>query len=114
DPRTQDAHSPAAEYPEKINGAHCPAETAVDYALAAHVRRLALTHHDPLRDDDAVDRLVTVCRERARKAGSTMDVFTAAEGMRLEPTRRDVRPSRPRKRAAASPASTPAPAHVVL
>ena len=24
---------------------------------------------DPLRDDDAVDRLVAVCRERVRKAG---------------------------------------------
>jgi len=109
-----DAQYTAAEYPEKINWGHCPAETAVDYALAAHVRRLALTHHDPLRDDDAVDRLVTVCRERARKAGSTMDVFAAAEGMSLEPTRRDVRPSRPRKRAAASTASSATPARVVL
>src|SRR5882724_9865318 len=59
-----DAQYTAEEYPEKINWGHSPAETAVDYALAAHVRRLALTHHDPLRDDDAVDRLVEVCRER--------------------------------------------------
>src|SRR5262249_48883608 len=93
DPPMHRAPYTPAEYPDKINWGHCPAEPAVDYALAAHVRRLALTHHDPLRDDDAVDRVVAACRERAREAGSTMDIFGAAEGMSLEPTRRDIRPS---------------------
>jgi len=109
-----DAQYTAAEYPDKVNWGHCPAETAVDYALAAHVRRLALTHHDPLRDDDAVDRLVAICRERARQAGRTLDVFAAAEGMSLEPTRRELRAPRPRRPAAASTAAPSAPAHVVL
>jgi CheY-like chemotaxis protein len=44
---------------------------------------LALTHHDPLRDDDAVDRLVEVCRRRASAASSGLDVFAAAEGQEL-------------------------------
>ena len=109
-----DAQYTAEEYPEKVNWGHSPAETAVDYALAAHVRRLALTHHDPLRDDDAVDRLVDVCRKRVRQAGGMLDVFAAAEGLTLELTRREVRTTRPRRRAAASAASQSAPAHVVL
>jgi two-component system phosphate regulon response regulator PhoB len=86
----------------------------VDYALAAHVRRLALTHHDPLRDDDAVDQLVEVCRERVRRAGGTLDVFAAAEGQIIELTRRETRAPRPRRRAAASTVSRSTPAHVVL
>ena len=86
----------------------------MDYALAAHVRRLALTHHDPLRDDDAVDRLVEVCRERVRRAGGALDVFAAAEGQTIEPTPHETRAPRPRRRAAASTAARSSPAHIVL
>src|SRR5207245_5991412 len=50
-----DAQYTAEEYPEKISWGHSAAETAVDYAIAAPARPLALTHHGPLRDDDAVD-----------------------------------------------------------
>jgi CheY-like chemotaxis protein len=109
-----DAQYTAQEYPEKVNWGHSPAETAVDYAIAAHARRLALTHHDPLRDDDAVDRLVEVCRERVRRAGSPLDVFAAAEGQIIELTRRETREARPRRRTAASTASPSTPGHVVL
>jgi len=109
-----DAQYTAEEYPEKVNWGHSPAEAAVDYSLAAHVRRLALTHHDPMRDDDAVDRLVEVCRERVRRAGGTLDVFAAAEGQIIELTRRETRAPRSRRRAAASTASHSSPAHVVL
>jgi CheY-like chemotaxis protein/phosphoribosyl 1,2-cyclic phosphodiesterase len=109
-----DAQYTAQEYPAKVNWGHSPAETAVDYALAAHVRRLALTHHDPLRDDDAIDRLVEACRERVRHAGSSLDVFAAAEGQIIELTRRETREARPRRKAAASTGSPSKPAHVVL
>jgi DNA-binding response OmpR family regulator len=44
------------------------------------VRQLALYHHDPLRDDDALDALVARARERAVVAGSEMLVFAATEG----------------------------------
>src|SRR5262245_37436785 len=69
-----DAQYTAEDYPDKINWGHSPAETAVDYALAAHARRLALTHHDPLRSDEAVDRIVAACRARVRKAGGSLEV----------------------------------------
>src|SRR6185436_177277 len=67
------------EYPQKEGWGHTPAEWAVDYAVAAGVKRLALTHHDPLRDDDAVDRVVEMCRQRARAVGSPLQMFAAAK-----------------------------------
>ena len=76
-----DAQYTVAEYPHRVNWGHTPAEWAVDYARAAGVKRLALFHHDPMRDDAALDRVVEVCRERG--AGG-LDVFAAAEEQVLE------------------------------
>ena len=53
-----DAQYTAAEYPSKIGWGHSSAEYAVKVGQRAQVKRLALTHHDPLRDDDAVDRIL--------------------------------------------------------
>jgi CheY-like chemotaxis protein/phosphoribosyl 1,2-cyclic phosphodiesterase len=78
-----DAQYTAGEYPSKAGWGHTPAEWAVDYAVAAGAKRLALFHHDPLRDDDAVDRMVETCRQRALAAGSELEVFGAAEGQVL-------------------------------
>ena len=78
-----DAQYTVEEYPQKLGWGHTPAEWAVDYAVAARARRLALFHHDPHRKDDAVDRLVETCRRRAAAAGSPLDVFGAAEGEEL-------------------------------
>src|SRR5262249_56169011 len=70
-----DAQYTAAEYPKKITWGHTPVEWAVDYALAAGAKRLALFHHDPLRDDDALDGLVEICRQRVGAAGPRLDGF---------------------------------------
>src|SRR5439155_1409242 len=48
-----DAQYSLDEYSQKTGWGHSPAEWAVDYALAAGAKRLALPHHDPLRDDPA-------------------------------------------------------------
>jgi CheY-like chemotaxis protein/phosphoribosyl 1,2-cyclic phosphodiesterase len=84
-----DAQYTLEEYPQKTGWGHTPAEWAVDYAVAARVRRLALFHHDPFRDDDAIDRLVETCRRRASAAGSPLHVFAAAEGEELHLLERD-------------------------
>jgi CheY-like chemotaxis protein/phosphoribosyl 1,2-cyclic phosphodiesterase len=75
-----DAQYTLEEYPQKMGWGHTPAEWAVDYAVAAGAHRLALFHHDPLRSDEALDRLVEICRRRAGAAGSALEVFAAAEG----------------------------------
>lgn len=64
-----DAQFTLAEYPARVGWGHTPAEVAVDYALAAGARQLALFHHDPLRHDDALDALVALCQRRAAAAG---------------------------------------------
>src|SRR5215467_13850987 len=84
-----DSQYTIAEYQEKTGWGHTPAEWAVDYAVAARAKRLALTHHDPLRDDEAVDRVVEMCRRRASAAGSRLEVFAAAEGQELRFIERD-------------------------
>ena len=79
-----DAQYTAAEYPSKIGWGHSTVEYVVAAAASAGVRRLALFHHDPTRDDDAIDRLVAGARDQAVKAGGRTEVFAAAEGMLLE------------------------------
>ena len=82
-----DAQYTLAEYPSKLSWGHSPAELAVDFARAAGVQRLALFHHDPLRDDAALDQLVETCRQRAAAGG--LDVFAAAEGRTIELAERE-------------------------
>jgi CheY-like chemotaxis protein/phosphoribosyl 1,2-cyclic phosphodiesterase len=79
-----DAQYRLDEYREKVGWGHTPAECAVDYAVAARAKRLALFHHDPLRDDEALDRLVERCRGRAAAAGAGLEVFAASEGQVVE------------------------------
>jgi hypothetical protein len=77
-----DAQYTLEEYPSKLSWGHSPAELVVDFARAAGVKRLALFHHDPLRDDAALDQLVQTCRQRAAAGG--LEVFAAAEGQTIE------------------------------
>ncbi|OLE67738.1 MAG: hypothetical protein AUI36_06290, partial [Cyanobacteria bacterium 13_1_40CM_2_61_4] len=43
-----------------------------------------LFHHDPTRDDDAVDRIVAGARDLVARVGGATEVFAAAEGQLLE------------------------------
>src|SRR5262249_33871023 len=82
-----DAQYTLEEYPSKLTWGHTPAELAVDFAVAAGVKRLALFHHDPLRDDAALDQLVESCRRRAVAGG--LEIFAAAEGQTIELAERE-------------------------
>jgi ribonuclease BN (tRNA processing enzyme) len=75
-----DAQYTAQEYPEKIGWGHSPIEYVVRLAEHAGVKRVALTHHDPLRDDNEIDRLVSA----ARQSSASIDLFAAYEGQVLE------------------------------
>lgn len=100
-----DAQYTLEEYPKKVTWGHTPAERAVDFACAGGVRRLALFHHDPLRTDAALDRLLEVCRRRAQAGGGGLEVTAAAEGQVIELTPSEISPPR-------SPLSGVAPAPV--
>lgn len=79
-----DAQYTAEEYPSKIGWGHSTIEYAVDMAIAADVRELALYHHDPMRGDDAVDDLLLRARARAKAENSALVVTGAAEGETIE------------------------------
>ncbi len=78
-----DAQYTAEEYPTKIGWGHSTYEYAVAMNRLAGVRRLAMSHHDPLRDDEAVDRIQAAARARLGD-GDEMEIFAAAEGMEIE------------------------------
>ncbi len=86
-----DAQFTLGEYEKHLGWGHSPVEFAVDLATANRVRRLALYHHDPLRDDAGVDQMVALARRRA--AGTGLDVFGAAEGLVIELAERAARPA---------------------
>jgi phosphoribosyl 1,2-cyclic phosphodiesterase/FixJ family two-component response regulator len=79
-----DAQYLASEYAEKVGWGHSPVEYVVEAARRARVRRLALYHHDPMRDDDSMDRTVLSVRERLESAGARLSVFAAVEGQVVE------------------------------
>ena len=79
-----DAQYTASEYAARIGWGHSPVEYAVRVCREAGVKRLALTHHDPLRDDAAVDLIIDDVRLRLRDEGSSLEAMAAAEGLTLE------------------------------
>jgi diguanylate cyclase (GGDEF)-like protein len=79
-----DAQYTSEEYASKLGWGHSPTDYVTDAAMAAGVSRLALFHHDPIHDDDALKRIEVAQRARVNSAVSTMDVFAAAEGMAFD------------------------------
>jgi len=75
-----DAQYTAEEYPDKVGWGHSSVEYAVKIGQFARTKKVALSHHDPLRDDDAIDRLVARARAKLRQSSSSLDVFAASEG----------------------------------
>ena len=79
-----DAQYTGEEYPAKAGWGHSTLEYAVKLSNEAQVKRLALTHHDPSRDDDALDRLVASTKAKLMKNASPLEVFAAREGHALD------------------------------
>src|SRR5436305_196320 len=79
-----DAQYRAVEYEGKIGWGHSTLEYVIAIAELADVKRVALTHHDPMRDDDTIDKEVEALRTRLKAQGSSLEVVGAAEGPILE------------------------------
>ena len=79
-----DAQYRAPEYAQKVGWGHSTLEYAVAIAEWAETKALALTHHDPRRGDDELDRDIDGVRARLQAKGSALTVFAAAEGQELE------------------------------
>ena len=79
-----DAQYTAAEYPSKVGWGHSPGEFVVKLALHAQVKKVALTHHDPLRSDNELDQIIKSLQAKAHSAGSSLVILAAAEGHPIE------------------------------
>lgn len=79
-----DAQFTAAEYPAKKGWGHSPVEFVAEIGHMAGVKRLAFTHHDPRRTDEAIDEIVENVRADLKQRGSIMEVFGAADGQVIE------------------------------
>lgn len=77
-----DAQYLAPEYDAKRGWGHSTVEYALTIGRTARARKLALTHHDPLRNDDAVDTMMAALR--GRMIAGDPDLFAAAEGMVID------------------------------
>ncbi|MFT7625218.1 MAG: phosphoribosyl 1,2-cyclic phosphodiesterase [Myxococcota bacterium] len=71
------------EYVTKVGWGHPRYTTVVDLAVQGNVKKLALTHHDPLHSDADLDKKVEHAAARARSHGSNVQVFGAREGVQL-------------------------------
>src|SRR2546430_11544097 len=80
---THDAQYTEEEFRQRVGWGHSTVEYAVDVAMAAGAKRVALFHHDPTHDDAMMERLEAGARARAQAAGSRMEVFAAREGLEL-------------------------------
>jgi phosphoribosyl 1,2-cyclic phosphodiesterase len=77
-----DAQYTPEEFAQRSHWGHCTVDYAVRLAAAAGVRQLALFHHDPAHDDNAIDGLLVGARQLAAELGH-LDVVAASEGQRL-------------------------------
>src|SRR2546428_12373331 len=63
---------------------HSTIDAAIDVAAKAKVKRLVLYHHDPDRNDDALDHIGREAQRAGRERLAGLDVVVAREGLELE------------------------------
>lgn len=79
-----DAQYTDQEYAQKVGWGHTPMNCAIDMCRKAGVRKLALTHHDPMRNDDELEALIQDVQVKLAELKSPIEVFAAEEGMTIE------------------------------
>jgi phosphoribosyl 1,2-cyclic phosphodiesterase len=71
------------EYPAKRGWGHATWSNVLDSAHEARVGRLALFHHDPMRDDNALDQIVAACHARMRARAMTFKCIAASDRLEI-------------------------------
>ena len=75
-----DTQYSATEYPHRVGWGHSAIPQALGFAAQAGVKRLVTFHHDPGRDDAALDRMV----EEARTHDLPFELIPGTEGARFD------------------------------
>lgn len=76
-----DAQYSRDEFAMKATWGHCTTEYATWLGVTAGVKTLALFHHDPSRDDDAIDKALAAAKNSCCDSG--MQIVAAREGLTL-------------------------------
>ncbi len=71
------------EYQKRVSWGHSPFTYSVDIAVKGRVKHLVLFHHDPDHDDEAVDRITWLSRQRLVDHGYKIPCEAAREGMEI-------------------------------
>ena len=79
-----DAQYTLAEYQNRIGWGHSTVEYAINVCRRAGAKRLALTHHDPLRSDAELEAIEREAQSATAKSEPALELFAAAEGMTVE------------------------------
>jgi phosphoribosyl 1,2-cyclic phosphodiesterase len=79
-----DAQFTEEEYLRRVGWGHSSVAHAVSFARMANVGRLLLFHHDPARDDDALERHLDRARDMWRDGEGEGPPELAREGLDLE------------------------------
>jgi phosphoribosyl 1,2-cyclic phosphodiesterase len=79
-----DAQYLPGDMPNKRGWGHSVIPDVLELGRSAETRRLALFHHEPERDDDALDQVAAESRAWAHENAPQMETLVACEGMTLE------------------------------
>ncbi len=72
------------EYATKKGWGHSTFMDALESAHQAGVKQLALFHHEPMHDDDTMDRILTSCRDIMNRRGMSFSCFAAADNQMIK------------------------------
>jgi phosphoribosyl 1,2-cyclic phosphodiesterase len=81
-----DAQYLPSDMPAKRGWGHSIVDDVLALAHAAEARRVALHHHDPARDDDALDAIAAAADAWTSDRAPTLRAIVAREGLVVEPT----------------------------
>lgn len=79
-----DAQYLPSDLPDKHGHGHSVIDDVLELGREAEARTLALHHHDPERDDDALDAIARASNEWAHAHAPKMQTLVAREGLTLE------------------------------
>lgn len=82
-----DAQYLPSDMPAKRGWGHSQVEQVLELGREAEARAVALHHHDPDRDDDALDRIAASAAEWAKERAPELETIVAREGLERELSR---------------------------
>ncbi len=84
DALVSDAQYLPSEYPSKVGWGHSTTHHVLNMAVKAKAKKIFFFHHEPMRSDDELDRIMDFYRNRIREKNLPIEAYAAMEGMTFE------------------------------